>query len=612
MLRRYSTKKAFTCFYWVNGGCKHSADQCKFVHEYTDRVAKPPKPPRYGEEKVPPECLLKACLCSSAHCLPASAWREDRVETKNLIDLLSTGSETSDSKELDSVDTSNQTAEATRPAQIVCRAIEAGHDYGLVKELLTNYSRSGGSDTISAEEKLDILLSVIACSRTDLVDLVIENGADPNGTVHNSEIPLLGSAILNRNSASVSIVRSLLAAGADPNSIPKSLWEHGIYTYQDLEADDDDEFMDSGLKALNDTLEESVNVSIKNCLFQATRTLPPLPASIEMYLLPFIKRISRIEHTLIGQRIAIKWVRMFLIMKFMTRTNAPLVMAFVGPAGHGKSSLAKELGTFIPISNLKKVDLDDEEEEEEELSSNRSSPSTSSELQVIFVDKGDKAEYQRLLSFLEGEETWYYLNEESKVIIDRSSTLCIIAASSGEDRVMEYYDLNSKELEVELADKTNWESRLHHELELCVANDLEKEMGTSLAGHISCYIPFVPFSKTEAAVLAHSYLLKATDSLAEFHDSLHHSKQGEPDNVTFTLDAQVEACENLATTVYIIKLGARSIEQGVFKAVQSQMVQQYLKSDLLKENASQDDNAAKNGDRCVTITVGEDFAIRLE
>ncbi|KMQ49151.1 Ankyrin repeat-containing domain [Trichophyton rubrum] len=589
MLRTNSTKKAFTCFYWVNGGCKHSADQCKFVHEYTDRVAKPPKPPRY-----------------------ASAWREDRPETKNLIDLLSAGSETSDSKELDSVDTSNQTAEATRPSQIVCRAIESGHDYDLIKELLTNYSQSGGGDTISPEEKLDILLSVIACSRTDLVDLVIENGADPNGTVHNSEIPLLASAILNRNSTSVSIVKLLLAAGADPNSIPKSLWEHGVFTYQSPEPDNDDELMDSGLKALKDTLEESVNVSIRHCLFQATRTLPPLPASVEMYLLPFIKRITRAEHLLIGQRTAIKWVRMFIIMKFMTRTNSPLVMAFVGPAGHGKSSLAKELGTFIPISNLQRVDPDPGEGEDEELSNDTSPTNAPGELEVIFVDKGDKAEYQRVLSFLEGEDAWYYLSEGEKVIIDRSNTLCIIAASSGEDKVMEYYDLNSRELEVELADTANWESRLHRELELFVANDLEKEIGTSLAGHVSCYIPFTPFSKTEAAVLAHSYLLKATDSLAEFHDSLHHAKLGESDNVTFILDAQVEACDNLATTVYVIKLGARSIEQGVFKAVQSQMVQHYLKSDLLKENRGQGENVTNASDRCVTITVGEDFAIRLE
>lgn len=42
---------------------------------------------------------------------------------------------------------------------------------------------------------------------------------------------------------------------------------------------------------------------------------------------------------------------------------------------------------------------------------------------------------------------------------------------------MEYYDLNSRELEVELSDTTNWEPRLHRELELFVANDLEKEIG---------------------------------------------------------------------------------------------------------------------------------------
>lgn len=42
------------------------------------------------------------------------------------------------------------------------------------------------------------------------------------------------------------------------------------------------------------------------------------------------------------------------------------------------------------------------------------------------------------------------------------------------------------------------------------------------------------------------------------------------------------------------------------------MVQHYLKSDLLKENRGQGENVTNASDRCVTITVGEDFAIRLE
>ncbi|KAM5485317.1 hypothetical protein MaudMau93_005471 [Microsporum audouinii] len=585
MLSGQHPKKAFTCFYWVNGGCRHSADQCKFVHEFTERVAKPPKPPRY-------------------------AWRDDRPETKNLIDLLSNGSETSDSKEFDSVDASDQAVENVRPAQIVVRAIEAGHGYELVKELLTDYSQSRAKDTMSPDEKLDILISVITCDRTDLVDLVIEHGADPNGMVLNSEISLLGSAILNKNSASVSIVNSLLAAGADPHSIPKSLWEDGIYTYQDPTAEEDDESIDSGLKALKDTLAESVNVSIRHSLLQASQTLPPLPASIEMYLLPFIKRITRAEHTLIGQRTAIKWARMFLVMKFMTRMNSPLVMAFVGPAGHGKSTLAKELGTYILFSDLRKVDAANEEDEE--LSNAASFTNAPGELQIVYFDHVDAAEYRRLLSFLDGNSTYYYLKEGNKVVIDKSNVVCIIATAIGHDKVLEYHELNSRALMAELADTTSWESRLHHELENCLGSEMEKGMGTSLAGHVGCYIPFFPFSKPEAAVLAHSYLLKATDGLAEFHDSLHQAKHGKPDGVTFCLDAQVEACDNLATASYIVNLGARSIEQGVFKAVQSQMVQQYLKSDLVNDNRNDGEDAADHDDKYVTITVGEDFSITLD
>ncbi|KAK2839194.1 hypothetical protein FQN49_006385 [Arthroderma sp. PD_2] len=586
MLSGQLPKKAFTCFYWVNGGCRHSADQCKFVHEYTERVAKPPKPPRY-------------------------AWRDDRPETRNLIDLLSNGGDSSDSKDFDSVATSEEGVETVRPAQIVARAIESGHDYELVKELLTSYSQAGGSDSISPEEKLEILLSVIRCDRVDLVELVIENGADPNGVVPNSEIPLLGSAILNRNSAAVSIVNILLASGADPHAIPKSLWEDGIYTLQDSDAEEDDESIDSGLKALTDTLAQSVNVSIKHSLLEASMPLSPLPANVEMYLLPFIKRISHAENTMIGQRIAIGWAKKFLTMRFMTRMNSPLVMAFVGPTGHGKTSLAKEIGTFIPISSLRRVGAT---ATDEEFSNDRSkSTNAPGELQVLYVDHGDAAEYPRLLSFLDGDDTFYYLNKGSKVLIDKSNTVCIIATTRGEDEVVRYHSDNTGRFAVELQGDTVWEFGLHNDLQACLRNELEKDIGASLAGHIGCVIPFLPFSRAEKAVLTHSYLLKATDALAEFHDSLHQSKHGGPDNTTFSLDADIVACDRLAKENYVVKLGARSIEQGVFRTAQCQMVHEYLKSDLVHGNrVGDDENAADRGDRCVTVIVREDVTITLE
>ncbi|KAF3480504.1 uncharacterized protein GIQ15_05851 [Arthroderma uncinatum] len=585
MLSGQYPKKAFTCFYWVNGGCRHSADQCKFVHEYTERVAKPPKPPRY-------------------------AWRDDRPETKNLIDLLSNGGDSSDSKDFNSVATSDQAIETVRPAKIVARAIESGHDYELVKELLTNYSHSGGKDSISPGEKLEILLAVIRCDRPDLVELVIENGADPNGVVPNSEIPLLGSAILNRNSAAVSIVNILLASGADPHAIPKSLWEDGIYTSHDQTADEDDESIDSGLKALTDTLAESANVSIRHSLLQASKTLPPLPANVEMYLLPFIKRITRAEHTMIGQRVAIEWIKKFLTLKFMTRMNSPLVMAFVGPAGHGKSSLAKELGTFIPLSKLQKVDDDDDDDEEDAPHNTRKPTNALGELQVLFVDNNDIAGYQRLLSFLDGDDTYYYVNKGEKTIIDKSNTLCIIATTHGEERVLGYHRKDMSKGEED--NETHPENIVHCDLEAWLGDELEKGLGTSLAGHVGCIIPFFPFSKAEATVLAHSYLLKATDALAEFHDSLHQSKHGELDNITFCLDADIETCERLAKVCYVVKQGARSIEQGIFRTIQPQMMYKYLESDLVHDKQHHDGNTADRGDRYATVVVREDISITLE
>ncbi len=85
-------------------------------------------------------------------------------------------------------------------------------------------------------------------------------------------------------------------------------------------------------------------------------------------------------------------------------------------------------------------------------------------------------------------------------------------------------------------------------------------------------MPFLPFSKAEAAVLAHKFLLNIGDHIAK-SDIL--APAGGKGNVRLSVENDRRTCTYLAETGYDVKFGARSIEQEVSKILVD-MVGQYL------------------------------------
>jgi hypothetical protein len=100
----------------------------------------------------------------------------------------------------------------------------------------------------------------------------------------------------------------------------------------------------------------------------------------------------------------------------------------------------------------------------------------------------------------------------------------------------------------------------------------------SLAGRISCTIPFVPFNDSETTVLAHKFILDAAEALTKscLPNIPGPYKAGSQNNINFTVDADEDVCKFIGQS-YKVDIGARSIEQAVFRKVKLKMAEECAK-----------------------------------
>jgi hypothetical protein len=113
-------------------------------------------------------------------------------------------------------------------------------------------------------------------------------------------------------------------------------------------------------------------------------------------------------------------------------------------------------------------------------------------------------------------------------------------------------------------------------------------------------VPFLPFSKAEAAALAHKFLLNLGDNMAKSNIIASAEYQGK---IRLSIEDDSRLCTHLAETGYDIKFGARSIEQEVVKKVQVDMVGQYWKLRTGTSPPCSGDRGEKERARDVTFKV---------
>lgn len=240
----------------------------------------------------------------------------------------------------------------------------------------------------------------------DIIELLVENGANPNATEHNSDIPLLAFAILR--GATITIIQTLLSVGTNPHSIPRDLWGGSISgTF-----DNDTELLTGNLtldtrwynRLHRASLLKRLDFGVRYHLLASSKLEAPTKNERRNAERLGIKSLLQLPYFSVGQRLAIKRVTEYVQSHLLLpSSNQPLMLAFVGPPGHGQLKLAASVGKIVPFNSIvartKKMNNYSANEQipDKEISTNKPS-----RLEVVYIDDIDKIGRLNLITLLNG------------------------------------------------------------------------------------------------------------------------------------------------------------------------------------------------------------------
>ena len=179
-----------------------------------------------------------------------------------------------------------------------------------------------------------------------LVRLLMEMGARTDVPGGHS-VPLLAWIILNDHPQSFNIMATILSMGCSPATIPADIYEHIMRNSEDLVAKEvlpEQKWCTPGLRV---ALAEHIHLTHKYLLRKAStrKTLSPRKLQAARHL--GVSALFEMPYFIVGQDIATNIVCSSVLGHLGVKNFHPLVMAFAGPPGHGKTELARQMGGLL-------------------------------------------------------------------------------------------------------------------------------------------------------------------------------------------------------------------------------------------------------------------------
>lgn len=197
------------------------------------------------------------------------------------------------------------------------------------------------------------LYAAVAFRRLEHIELLVGFGADVNEASRPAQrILLLTLAIiigLETNSDSSWIVAPLLGAGADLNSVPVNMWLDELLQPKDLASQDGKPWC---TPQVHTRLQSTLTITHVYLLRRARRSKAPSERELQIARGNGMSQLLKIDGSIIGQEIACAHVINRIFAHVALEKTEPLLLAFAGPAGHGKTELAEKLGKSISAESI--------------------------------------------------------------------------------------------------------------------------------------------------------------------------------------------------------------------------------------------------------------------
>ncbi|KAL2370567.1 hypothetical protein RJ035_001300 [Blastomyces gilchristii] len=574
MVPSRASKKAITCYYWHDGRCKYTADACIYAHRDTGQVAKKPLPTARSEPRSNQRDTMD---------LISLVGNDDIIE-----DAISNAATENSPSKIKST-TSAEGSECLTLAEAVIKALQSNMDYTGIKRMLdTNPPERVHKALNKGIDGFSAIFEAVKRNNSDIIKLLVENGANPNATEHNSDIPLLAFAIL-QEATSITLIQTLLSLGANPHSIPRDLWDGG----NSKTFGDDDESLAGGDSTPltlwcgslhRASLLKRMDFGLKYHLLTSSKLIPLTKQERQNADIQGTISLLQAPYFLIGQSLAIKRVTEYVQSHLLLpNSNGPLLLAFVGPPGHGQAQLAASVGKVISLSaivtRMKKMNKCSVTER---ISSKEVSAHQPGGLEVVYIDDLDKIGRSNLVTLLDGPPKETDRDKTNSSISDNSRTICILSVTDGESTILDFYARYLRN-----TSKSELHSAPWNELDKALKKDLIKSYGSSLTCHVDAIIPFFPYSSSETDVLAYKYIHDLRSRLATTTAPCDNASAAKPaatnasvflPPIHLDLEGDGKAiCTYIAKKSYDMSLGERSIQQAVIREIQLSIFAQWMK-----------------------------------
>lgn len=182
-----------------------------------------------------------------------------------------------------------------------------------------------------------------------LVRLLIEMGARHDISGRHA-IPLLPWIILKDHPQSLQMVATLLSLGCSTNTIPSDMYEDVMRNPKDFVAEEVASGTPWCTPSLRVALARRINLSLRYLLNKASKQKPLSPRKLQVARYLKISGLFGMPYFILGQDIATEIVCSAFLCHLCIKISHPLVMAFVGPPGHGKTELALQMGELLSTS----------------------------------------------------------------------------------------------------------------------------------------------------------------------------------------------------------------------------------------------------------------------
>jgi Ni2+-binding GTPase involved in maturation of urease and hydrogenase len=404
-------------------------------------------------------------------------------------------------------------------------------------------------------------------------------GANPDTRADPTNLPLLAYTIYSAEYEvldTTPTLIALLAAGADPHGVPKGLWQDYLQAPARSSADESTDAVSLSkwrTVEVEDALCRTIKLMQIYSLWKADKLQRPTPRMEQFALAYKFTPLFEVPFNIIGQMPATEQVLESITSHCLfgpsdpEDTAKPLVLLFTGQSGHGKTELARQIGSLLSVPMVT-VDCAEMEREHDLFGAkpqyqaagtgsplNEHLVTCSGQRSVVFLENFDKTLDDVRKALLILFQSGAYVNRRNREKLDCSKTIWILATNHGEKIVNKFWDDHFKDRDIVERNEV-----LFEKLNALLRDSFVSAIGAPMTGRVTAIVPFGPFTVGEQAVMVGKYLQNLGNKLRQPIDILLNKFAGHT-HLKLINDGQI--AQHVAKHYYMPEIGARSLDTAV-------------------------------------------------